>query len=52
MAAERHEISLRVLKNISRVNAPFELFYDDFKVTQRRFVLVECYLVKLLSYVG
>ena len=34
MAAERHEISLRVLKNISRVNAPFELFYDDFKVTK------------------
>ena len=33
MAAQRHEISLRVLKNISRVSAPFELFYDEFKVT-------------------
>ena len=35
MAAQRHEISLRVLKNISRVSPPFELFYDEFKVTQR-----------------
>ena len=45
MAAQRHEISLRVLKNISRVTAPFKLFYDEFKVTkaaQRRFVFVEC----------
>ena len=32
MAAQRHEISLRVLKNISRVSAPFELLYDEFKV--------------------
>ena len=32
MAAQRHEISLRVLKNISRVSAPFKLFYDEFKV--------------------
>ena len=32
MAAQRHEISLRVLKNISLVSAPFELFYDEFKV--------------------
>ena len=30
----RHEISLRVLKNISRVSPPFELFYDEFKVTK------------------
>ena len=29
MAAQRHEISLRVLKNISRVSPPFELFYDE-----------------------
>ena len=36
MAAERHEISLRVLKNISRVSAPFELFYDELKVTKCR----------------
>ena len=34
MAAQRHEISLRVLKNISRVSAPFELFYDEFKVSK------------------
>ena len=32
--AQRHEISLRVLKNISRVSSPFELFYDEFKVTK------------------
>ena len=32
MAAQRHEVSLRVLKNISRMRAPFELFYDEFKV--------------------
>ena len=30
MAAQRHEISLRVLKNIWRVSVPFELFYDEF----------------------
>ena len=55
MAAQRHEISLRVLKNISRVSPPFELFYDEFKVTkcsQRHFVFVECYVVKLLSCVA
>ena len=58
MAAQRHEISLRVLKNISRVSAPFELSYDEFEVTkcctliQRRFVLFECYVVKLLSCVA
>ena len=33
MAAERNEISPRVLKNILRVSAPFDLFYDEFKVT-------------------
>ena len=27
MAAQRHKISLRVLKNISRVSPPFEQFY-------------------------
>ena len=31
MAGQRHEIFLRVLKNISRVSPPFELFYDEFK---------------------
>ena len=31
MAMQKHEISLRVLKNISRVSAPFELFME-FKV--------------------
>ena len=54
MAMQRHELSLRVLKNISRESAPFELFYE-FKlqnVAQRRFVFVECYVVKLLSYVA
>ena len=50
MAAQRHEISLRVLKNISRVSPPFKLFYDEFKVSknyaaQRHFVFVECYIV-------
>ena len=30
----RREISLRVLKNISRVSASFELSYDEFKVTK------------------
>ena len=34
MAALRREISLRVLKNISLVSAPFELSYDEFKVTK------------------
>ena len=34
MAAQRHEISLGALKNISRVSPPFELFYDEFKVTK------------------
>ena len=34
VAAQRHEISLRVLKNISGVSPPFELFYDEFKVTK------------------
>ena len=33
MAAQRHEISLRVLKNISRVSAPFELFQHEFSLT-------------------
>ena len=37
MVAERHEISLRVLKNISRVSAPLELFYDEFKVARLDF---------------
>ena len=50
-------LSLRVLKNISRVSAPFELFYDEYKsykmaASQRRFVFVECYVVKLLSWVA
>ena len=30
MATQRHEISLQLLQNISRVSAPFELFYDEF----------------------
>ena len=50
MAAQRHEISLRVLKNISRVSAPFEPSYDEFKVTnaaRKRFFFVECNVVKI-----
>ena len=34
MAAQRHEISARVLKNILLMTAPFELFYYEFKVTK------------------
>ena len=34
MAAQRQEISLRVLKNVSRVSAPSKLFYDEVKVTK------------------
>ena len=52
MAAQRHEISLRVLKNISRVSPPFELFMMNLKLqnaAQRHFVFVERYVVKLLS---
>ena len=55
MAAQRHKISLRVLKNNSRVRAPFELLYDEFKVqnaAQRRFVFLECYVIKLPSCVA
>ena len=55
MAAERHEISLRVLKNMSRVSSPFELFMMNLKLqnaAQRHFVFDECYVVKLLSCVA
>ena len=57
MAVQRHEISLRVLKNISRVSAPFELFYAMINLklqnaARRRFVFVECYVVKLFSCVA
>ena len=38
MTSQRHVISLRVLKNISQVSAPFELFYDEFKVALRDFL--------------
>ena len=34
MATQRNEISLLVLKNVLRVRPPFELFYDEFKVTK------------------
>ena len=34
MTAQRHKISLWVLKNMSGVSPPFELFYDEFKVTK------------------
>ena len=39
MAAQRHEISLRVLKNISRVSPPFELFYDELKLQNAAFAI-------------
>ena len=45
MVAQRHQISLRVSTNISRVSPPFELSYDDLKLqnaARRRFVFVEC----------
>ena len=54
MAAQRHEISLRVLKNISRVSALSNRFMMNSKLqnaARKRFVFVECYVVKLLSYV-
>ena len=34
VAAQRHEISLWVLIRISLVSPPFELFYDELKVTR------------------
>ena len=34
MVTQRHEISLRVLKNISGVSAPFGFFFDELKVTK------------------
>ena len=53
MAAQRHEISLRVLKNISRVSAPLisNCLMMNLKLQnaeRRRFVFAECYVVKLL----
>ena len=42
MAGQREEVSLRVLKNVSGVSAPFELLQN---AAQRRFVSVECYKV-------
>ena len=33
-STQRHEISLRVLKNISRVSPSFKLLCDEFKVTK------------------
>ena len=48
MAGQREEISLRVLKNVSGVSAPFELLQN---AAQRRFVFIECYKVKSLSCV-
>ena len=55
MAAQRHEVSLRVLKNISQVSAPFELFYDELKVTKcctDVLSLLVYNVVKLLSCVA
>ena len=55
MATQRHEISLRVLKNISRLSAPLNCFMMNLKLqnaAQRCFVFVECYVMKLLSCVA
>ena len=55
MATQRHKISLLMLKNVSRMRPPFELFYVKFKDTnaaQRYFVFVDCYVVKLISRVA
>ena len=57
MATQRHEISLRVLKNISRVSPPFQLFYKMMNLklenaAQRHFVFVQRFVVKLLSCVA
>ena len=44
MAMQRHEISLRVLENISRVSVPFKCFMMNLKLqnaAQRCFVFVE-----------
>ena len=55
MAAQRHEIALRVLKNISRVALLSNCLMMNLKLqnaAQRHFVFVECYVVKLLSCVA
>ena len=49
MATQRHEISLRVSKNISRC---FMMNLKLQNAAQRCFVFVECYVVKLLSCVA
>ena len=49
MAGQSEEISLRVLKNVSGVSAPFELLQN---AAQRRFVFIESYKVKSLSCVA
>ena len=54
MALQRHKISLWVLKNMW-VSAPFKLFMMNLKLksaAQRRFVFIECYVVKLLLCVA
>ena len=55
MAAQRHKISLRVLKNISRVTLLSNCFMINLKLqnaAQRHFVFVECYVVILLSCIA
>ena len=53
MAVQRHEISLRVLENISQVSHFLSnRFMMNLKLqnaAQRHSVFVECYVVKLLS---
>ena len=55
MAAQKHEISLRVLKNISRVSLLSNCFLMNLKLqnaTQRHFVFVEFSVEKLLLCVA
>ena len=55
MAARRHEISLRALKTFHEWALLSNCFMMNFKLqnaAQRRFVFVECYVVKLLSWVA
>ena len=49
MASQRHEISLRVLKNILRVSAPFELFQHEFSsITSSTTTTPKCTLHSVL----
>ena len=51
MATQKHEMFLRVLKDISRVSC-FMMNLKLQDAAQRLFVFVECYVVKLSSCVA